>query len=224
MNWIRALLVVVVVFLTLAFLTVAAVGCAATAALGTAAAVISESGVVEAFEEVADGAERLQIEAGENYLTFTDLDSGESRTIRSGDRVGTGRVEFSLPELTITAEEGGREAVKVLGQQGQVEVQVPQITVTGPDGEQARIVVPEVGRPNVDVRVPRVDLDEDLYWTYDADHWYGPERGLQLVGDFIEGMLTLAALVVLAAIVYVVLRNRRREQEKLAQVKGDDNS
>lgn len=230
MNWKRILLVVVVGFFALVFLAVAAAGCAATAALGTAAAVISDSGVVQAFEEVADGAERLQIEASENALTFTDLDTGESRTIKSGDRLGNGRVEFSLPELTITAEEGNPGSVQVLGQRGQVELQATgqegRITVTGPEGEHARIVIPDGGRRGemLEVTVPRVEFDDSHYWRYDLDRQFEGLYGLRIVGEIFRGIFTLVALVLIAAGAYVLLRNRRRNQETLDQVKGESDN
>ena len=59
MNWKKALLVLVLAGFAFVFFVVAAVGFAATAAVTAAAVAISESGVVQAFEEVADGAERI---------------------------------------------------------------------------------------------------------------------------------------------------------------------
>ena len=68
MNWKKALLVVLLGGFTLVFFVVAAVA-------------ISESGVVEVFEEVAGGAEHLQVNVDGQSITFTDVDIGESRVI-----------------------------------------------------------------------------------------------------------------------------------------------
>jgi hypothetical protein len=81
MNWKKALLVVLLGGFTLVFFVVATVGFLATTAVTTAAVAISESGVVEVFEEVAGGAEHLQVNVDGQSITFTDVDIGESRVI-----------------------------------------------------------------------------------------------------------------------------------------------
>ena len=202
MNWKKALLVLVIAGFALVFFAVAAVGLIATAAVATAAVAISESGVVQAFEEVADGTERLQIEADGNTITFTNPDSGESRVVVTDEHVGRGRVDFNLPEITITDAEGGESVVFGPGPRGDAEVSVPQITITDPDSGQSRVI-----RPHTDFRAPRV--------VWDGDHYYGPEQALGLIGDMFSAMFTLAALVLIAAGAFLLLRNRRQAQTKL---------
>jgi len=111
MNWKKALLVSVLAFTALVIFAVAAVGLLATAGLATAAAVISDSGVVQAFEEVAVDAQRLQIDVADNSVTITNPDSGESRTVTSRDISGRGRIDFNLPEITITNPDSGQSRV-----------------------------------------------------------------------------------------------------------------
>ena len=45
--------------------------------------------------------------------------------------------------------------------------------------------------------------------------YYGPEQALGLVGDMFRAMFTLAALVLIAAGAFLLLRNRRQAQSKL---------
>ena len=111
MNWKKALLISVVGFFVLVFFAVAALGLLATAGLAAAAAVISDSGVVQAFEEVAVDAQRLQIDIDDNSVTFTNPDSGESRTVTSREISGRGRIDFNLPEITITNPDNGQSRV-----------------------------------------------------------------------------------------------------------------
>ena len=202
MNWKKALLVLVVAGFALVFFAVAAVGLAATAGVTAAAIAISESGVVQAFEEVAEGAERLQIDVDGNSVTFTNPDSGESRVVVTDEHLGRGRVDFNLPEITVTDGESGERVVFGPGPRGEIEVTVPQITITDPDSGQSRVI-----RPSADFRAPRV--------VWDGDHYYGPDRALGLVGDMFQAMFTLAALVLIAAGAFLLLRNRRQAQTKL---------
>jgi hypothetical protein len=208
MNWKKALLVLVVAGFALVFFAVAAVGLVATAGVTAAAIAISESGVVQAFEEVADGAERLQIEADGNTITFTNPDSGESRVVVTDEHIGRGRVEVNGPEITITDAESGESVVFGPAPRGDVEVTVPQITITDPDSGQSRVIRPHTDfRDHTDFRAPRV--------VWDGDHYYGPEQALGLIGDLFSAMFTLAALALIAAGAYVLLRNRRQAQTKL---------
>ena len=224
MNWKKALLITVLAVFALVFFAVAAVGFAATAAVTAAAVAISESDVVQAFEEVADGAERLQIDIDENSLTVTNLDSGESRTVVGDGQFGRGRVDFNLPEITITDADGGQSVVFSPGQAGEGEVSVPQITITDPDSGQSRVI-----RPNMDFqsefRAPRVVWDPSDVWDgdydwHDFDHEFGPGTGLRIVGGFFRGLFNLTALVLIVAGAFLLLRNRNRRQaqDKLDQV------
>ncbi len=111
MNWKKTLLGLVLAGFALVLFAVAAVGLIATAAITTAAVAIAESGVVEAFEEVAGDAERLQIDVDDNSITFTNPDSGESRVVTSDEHLGRDRVDFNLPQITITDAEGGESVV-----------------------------------------------------------------------------------------------------------------
>ncbi len=210
----KVLLVVVVSIMALVLLAVAVAGVAATAGLATAAHVISESGVVQAFEEVADGADRLQIEVNENSITFTNPDSGESRTVTANERFSSGRVQFDLPEVTVTDADGERVVVSP-GTRFQGEVTMPEITITDPDNGQSRVIIPNVERFDNTFRAPRV------FWD---GRDYGPLTGLRLVGEFLSGLFTLALLALVGVVAYVLLRNRRREQETVDVVKGDDAS
>jgi hypothetical protein len=205
MNWKKALLVTVLGLFALVFFVVAAAGLLATAALGTAAVAISESGVVQAFEEVADGATRLQIQVDDNAVTITNPDSGESRTVVSEEPLLNGRLDFNLPEITVTDAEGDSR-VFIPGLRGVDELVVPEITITDPDNGQSRVI-----RPSVDVRsefrAPRVVWDNDHEWTY-----YGPELGLRLVGGILRGLFNLVALALIIVGVYLLIRNRRQSQ------------
>jgi hypothetical protein len=141
MNWKKALLVLVLAGFALVFFVVAAVGLAATAAVTTAAVAISESGVVQAFEDVADGAERIQIDVDGNSVTFTNPDSGESRVVVAEEHLGRGRLHFNLPEITVTDAESGEKVVIGPGPRGQVDVTVPSVTITDPDSGQSRVLI-----------------------------------------------------------------------------------
>ncbi|HSG15668.1 MAG TPA: hypothetical protein VLE70_05025 [Anaerolineae bacterium] len=209
MNWKKALLVLVVAGFALVFFAVAAVGLAATAGVTAAAIAISESGVVQAFEEVAEGAERLQIDVDGNSVTFTNPDSGESRVVVTDEHLNRGRVDFNLPEITVTDGESGERVVFGPGPRGEIEVTVPQITITDPDSGQSRVI-----RPHTDFRAPRV--------VWDGDYTYGPELGLRIVGGIFRGLFSLAALVLIATGAFLLLRNRRRAQDKLDQVAFDN--
>jgi hypothetical protein len=180
MNWKKALLVTVLGLFALVIFAMAALGLLAAAGVATAAAVISDSGVVQAFEEVADGAQRLQIDIADNSVTFTNPDSGESRTVTSREVAGRGRIDLNLPE----------------------------ITVTNPDNGQSRVI-----RPSTDIRVPRVVWDGDSNWTYS-----GPGLGLRIVGGIFHGLFNLAALVLIAAGVYLLIRNRRQANAEAAKL------
>lgn len=210
----KVVLVVVVSIMALVFLAVAAAGVAATAGLATAAHVISESGVVQAFEEVAEGADTLQIEVDENSVTFTNPDSGESRTVTSNERFSSGRFQFYLPELTITDADGERVVVSH-GSRIEGDVTLPEITITDPDNGQSRVIIPNAERFDSSFRAPRI------VW---GGQEYGSLTGLRIVGEFLRGLFSLAFLVLVAAVAYVLLRNRRREQEKVDVIKGDDAS
>ena len=224
MNWKKALLVFVLAGFALVFLAVAAVGLLATAGLTAAAVAISESGVVQAFEEVAEGAERLQIDVDDNSITFTNPDSGESRVVTTDEYIGRGRVrvdvpkvEVNVPDVRVTVPEVPKVDVSVpdvrvtVPEVPEVDVSVPEITITDPDSGQSRVI-----RPNTDFRVPRV--------VWDGDYYYGPELGLRIVGGIFRGLFTLTALVLIAAGAYVLLRNRRQAQTKLDQVEPDKSS
>jgi len=216
-NWKKALLVTVVGIFVLVFFVVAAAGLLATAALGAAAAAISDSGLVQAFEEVADGADRLQIQIDEHSVTITNPDSGESRIVTSEDALGRGRFDLNLPEITVTDIQGeGR--VFVPGLRGLDELVAPEITIIDPDSGQSRVI-----RPNVDIRseirAPRVVWDGEYDWTY-----HGPEYGLRLVGGFFRGLFNLVALVLIGAGVYLLVRNRRQaaaEVDTVDTIKSD---
>jgi len=208
----KVLLVVVVSIMALVFLTVAVAGVAATAGLATAAHVISESGVVQAFEEVAAGADRLHIEVDGNSVTFTNPDSGESRTVTSNERLSSGRVEFDLPELTITDVDGDTVVLSP-GSRLEGQVTLPEITITETDNGQSRVIIPNVERFDGTGRAPRIVWDGREYSSL---------SGLRFVGEFLRGMFTLALLVVIGAVAYVLLRNRRQEQKTVDVVKGDD--
>ncbi len=210
----KVVLVVVVSFMALVFLALAVAGVAATAGLATAAAVISDSGVVQAFEEVADGADHLQIEVDENSVTFTNPDSGESRTVTSGERLSSGRVQFNLPEVTVTDSDGERVVVSP-GSRVEGQVTLPEITITGADNEQSRVIIPSAEQFDGTFRAPRIVWD---------GRDYGSLSGLRIVGRFLSGLFTLGLLVVVGLVAYVLLRNRRQEQEKVDVVKGDDAS
>ena len=242
MNWKKALLVLVIAGFALVFFAVAAVGLIATAAATTAAVAISESGVVQAFEEVADGAERLQIEADGNTITFTNPDSGESRVVVTDEHIGRGRIDFNLPEITITDAEGGESVVFGPGPSGEVEVRVPQITITDAEGGESVVFAPgrridgEVSGPTITItdpdsgqsRVirPHTDYRDDTDFRaprviWDGDYYYGPELGLRIVGGIFRGLFTLTALVLIAAGAFILLRNRRQAQDKLDQANPD---
>jgi hypothetical protein len=206
MNWKKALLVVLLGGFALVFLVVALVGFVATAAVTTAAVAISESGVVEAFEEVADGAEQLQVDVDGQSITFTNLDNGESRVIFTDERGRSERVEFSLPKITIIDAENGESLVIVPGLQSAGEVIIPEITITDPDSGQSRVIIPDTTRFETERRVPRVVWDGDYDWSY------GPEHGLWVVGAMFRGLFTLIALTLIAAGAFLLLRNRRQVQ------------
>ena len=228
MNWMKALLIVVLAGFALVFLVVAAVGLAATAAVTTAAVAVSESGVVQAFEEVAEGAERLQIDVDDNSITFTDPDSGESRVVTVDEHIGRGRVEVNVPEVKVTVPEVPKVDVSVpevkvtvpevpkvdvsvpevkvtVPEVPKVDVSTPEITITDPDSGQSRVI-----RPNTDYRAPRV--------VWDGEYYYGPELGLRIVGGIFRGLFSLTALVLIAAGAFLLLRNRRQAQSKADQV------
>jgi hypothetical protein len=205
MNWKKALLVVTVSIFALVFFFIAATGLLATAALGAAAVAISESGVVQAFEEVADGADRLQIDVNDNSVTFTNPDSGESRTVTSSETNGRGRIEFDMPQITIT-DSAGDSRVIVPGVRSVDELVMPEITITDPDSGQSRVIRPNTGFDG-EFRVPRIVWDEHSNWTYD-----GPGYGLRIVGGIFRGLFSLVALALIAAGAYLLIRNRRQDQ------------
>jgi len=209
MNWKKAILAVLLASFALVLFVVAVIGFVTTAAATTAALVISESGVVEAFEEVADGAERLQINADGQSITFTNLDSGESRVIFTDESSRSERVEFNLPEITITDVDSGESRVIIPGLQGAGEGIVPEITITDPDSGQSRVIIPDTARFETKHRVPRVVWDGDYDWSY------GPEHGLRLVGAMFRGLFTLIALALIATGAFLLLRNRRQVQDKV---------
>ncbi len=210
MNWKKALLVSVLAFTALIVFAVAAVGLLATAGLATAAVAISESGVVQAFEEVAVDAERLQIVVDENSVTFTNPDSGESRTVTASGTNGRGRIDLSFSESSATGA-AGESRVIVPALPGVDEPSIPEITITDPDSGQSRVI-----RPNADIRVPRVVWDDTFDWTY-----HGPELGLRIVGGIFRGLFNLAALVLIAAGVYLLIRNRRQAQANIDNGKAE---
>lgn len=205
MNLLKALVVVVLGISVVIFLAVAVIGVVATAAVTTAAVAISESGVVQAFEEVADGAERVQIEVDEGSISFTNPDSGESRVVITETGLRGSRLELNVPEIAVTDGLGERRVI-VPGLRGRGEVSVPEITITDPDSGQSRVLIPDTVRHDVDVRVPRVVWDGDYEWHY------GPEAGLRVVGGIFRGLFNLAALVLIVAGVYLLIRNRRRDE------------
>jgi len=209
----KVLLIAVVSFVALVFLAVAVAGVAATAGLAAAGVAISESGVVDAFEEVADGADRLQIELDDNSVTFTNLDSGESRTVTSNESYGRRRLQFDLPGVVVRNSRG-ETVVSSQGLLAEGEVRLPEITITDPDSGQSRVISPDTVYTD-EIRGPRVVWD---------GQWNGPLTGLRMFGEFISGLFTLTVLALVALVAYVVLRNRRREQDKLEAVKGEDNS
>jgi hypothetical protein len=184
MNWKKALLVTLVGLFALMIFAVAAVGLLATAGLATAAAVIANSGVVEAFEEVADDAQRLQIDIDDNSVTFTNPDNGESRTVTSQQLRGRGRIDFNLPEITIT----------------------------NPDNGQSRVIRPSTERFEDAQRAPRVVWDGDADWVY-----YGPDLGLRIMGSIFRGLFSLTALALIAAGVYLLIRNRRQTRVEVGR-------
>jgi hypothetical protein len=206
MNWKKALLVVLLGGFALIFLVVAVVGFVATAAVTTAAVAVSESGIVEAIEEVADGADQLQIDVDGESITFTNLDSGESRVVFSDESSRSERVEFSLPEITITDVDGGQSRVIVPGLRTMGEVTVPEFTITDPDNGQSRVLIPDMSRYETRRHVTRVVWDGDYDWSY------GPEHGLRVVGAIFRGLFTLIALTLIAAGAFLLLRNRRQNQ------------
>jgi hypothetical protein len=208
----KVVLIVVVSFMALVMLAVAVAGVAATAGLATAAAVISESGVVEAFEEVADGADRLQIELQDNSVTFTNPDSGESRTIVANERFGRGRVQFDLPEVTVS-DADGETVVFSPGWYVEDGVRLPEITITDPDTGQSRVIVPSSERIEDGRGSARIVVN---------GREYGSFYGLRFVGEFLRGLFVLAALVLIGAGAFVLLRRRDRQLEKVEPVKGDD--
>ena len=205
MNWKKALLVVTVSIFALVFFFVAATGLLATAALGAAAVAISDSGVVEAFEEVADGADRLQIDINDNSVTFSNPDSGESRTITSNEIAGSGRIEFDMPEITIT-DSAGESRVVVPSVRSVDELVMPEITITDPDSGQSRVIRPNT-RFDGEFRAPRVVWDSDANWVH-----HGPDLGLRIVGGIFRGLVSLVALALIAAGAYLLIRNRRQAE------------
>ena len=205
MNWKKAVLITVVGVFALVFFVVAAAGLLATAAIGAAAVAISESGVVQAFEEVSAGADRVQIDIDENSVTFTNPDSGESRTVTSGEYLGHGRIDLNVPEITVT-DGDGQSRVIVPGLRSVDELVLPEITITDPDSGQSRVIRPNT-RFDGEFRAPRVVWDNDGDWTY-----YGPEHGLRLVGGIFRGLFTLVALALILAGAYLLLRNRNQAQ------------
>jgi hypothetical protein len=208
----KVVLVVVVSFMALVFLALAVAGVAAAAGLATAAAVISDSGVVQAFEEVADGADRLEISVDENSITFTNPDSGQSRTVTAEEPFGHGRVQFDLSGLTVTGSDGETVVVSPVGSING-EVRLPEITITNPDNGESRVIVPSAERFDNNFRVPRI--------TWDGRD-YGALTGLRILGQFVRGLFTLALLLVVAVIAYALLRNRSRHEEKVDAIKGED--
>jgi hypothetical protein len=243
MNWKKALLVLVIGTFALVFFTVAAVGCAATAAVTAAAAAIDESGVVQAFEEVADGAERLQVDIDENALTVTNLDTGESMVVRDDS---SAHVDWDMPEITVTESRDGAGQIIVSdpdGGRGQLQLNMPGITVDETANGGSRVVLGdptggsgslEFELPGVTVtrgengvgqvviregngRAPRVVWDGDYDWD-SRELTYGPEHGIRLVGELFRAMFTLVALVLIAAGAILLLRNRRQVQAKAEDV------
>lgn len=85
MNWKNVLLVTIVVFFGVILLAAAAMGVLVTGALTGAVVSVAESGVwdevVEAVDEVAAEAERVEVQVDVPRITVTDLDSGNSRVI-----------------------------------------------------------------------------------------------------------------------------------------------
>ena len=205
MNWKKALLITALGLFALVFFVVAAAGVLATAALGATAVAISESGVVQAFEEVADGARRLEIQVDENSVTFSNPDSGESRTLSAQEASAGGRIDWNLPQITVTDVDGGSRVV-IPGLRGPDELVMPEITITDPDNGQSRVI-----RPNVevrsDLRIPRVVWENHDGWIYS-----GPERGLRLVSGLVRGLFNLVALTLIVAGAYLLIRYRRRDQ------------
>jgi hypothetical protein len=247
MNWKKVILIVAVSVFALAFFTVAAVGFAATAALGTAAVAISESGVVEAFEEVAAGAGRLQVNVAENSLTVTNLDSGESVGV-AGE--GGGHVALGVPEITVTESGDGAGQIVIAdpdGGRGELQLNLPGITIDETaDGSRVILSDPERGSgriefdlPGVSVtegengagrvvireldgRSPRLALDGEFNWD-GARVTYGPGYWLRPVGQFFSAMFTLVVLVLIAAGAFLLLR-RRQQRETVDPLKGENNS
>jgi len=72
-----------------------------------------------------------------------------------------------------------------------------------------------VERFDSNIRAPRIVWD---------GRDYGSLSGLRILGEFVRGLFTLALLVVAGLVAYVLLRNRRHEQEKVDVVRGDDAS
>jgi hypothetical protein len=190
-------------------LALAVAGVAATAGLAAAGVAISESSLVQAFEDVADGAGRMQIDLEGNAITFTNLDSGESRTVTSNERFYGRRLQFDLPDVTVRGDDG--EAVIVSrGLQG--EVMFPEITITDPDNGQSRVIRPNT-QFNDEFRAPRVVWD---------GREVGPLSGLRMVGEFISGLFTLTLLALVAVVAYILLRNRSRQQAKVETADSGD--
>ena len=163
MNWKKFLLVLVLGTFALVFFTVAAVGCAATVAVSAAAAAIDESGVVQAFEEVAAGAERLQVDLDENSLTVTNLDSGESRVVMAES---AGRVDANMPEITIT--ESGDGAGQIIladpdGGRGRLELNMPGIIVSESDDGGSRVIIagPDSADGRFELALPGITVSEN---------------------------------------------------------------
>ena len=113
MNWKKVLLVVVIFGFAFVILVAATIGVAVTAV----AATVVDSGliqpVIEAVDEVTDGADRLHIELDESSITFTNPDNGRSRVIIPGVRVQGERLELNGPEITIIDPESGDTRVIV---------------------------------------------------------------------------------------------------------------
>jgi hypothetical protein len=113
MSWKKALLVVLVLGFGFVLLVAATIGIAATAAVVS----VVDSGVIEpvvdAVEEVTAGSNRLHIELDDESITLTNPDTGRSRVIVPGERIGDGVARWDGPEFTIVDPESGEVRVIV---------------------------------------------------------------------------------------------------------------